>query len=594
MLLLNYNSSVSLNSIVDELWDSSPPKLARKTVQTYVYQLRKQLAAQGAGQQVIESRPQGYMIRLSPGELDYWDFQDAVDRGQEMLRTGDPRAALETLRGALALWRGPALADVGLGPLLSAQALYLEGVRLRLHEEVIDVSLRLGEYRGLISELERLIAANPMHEGFHAQLMMALAGTGDRSGALDVFQGLRGRMADELGLDPSERLVDLQSELIRGKLDLAPVAESLPGEPAQEAQESGFRTTLAQLPPDSADFVGRERELSAVVEPCRATGVAAPAVVVVTGQTGSGKTALAVRAGHLMRSGFPDGQLFASLSGPVEPFDVLGSFLRASGLPDERIPEQLPDRVGLYRSWTAERRVLVVLDDAAYVEKLVPLLPAGPGCAVLITSRVGLPGLAGASVVNVGPLPAEMGVQLLRRVVGATRVAREPEAALRLVALCDNLPLAVRAAGEKLAARPPWPVQKLVTRMLGDDRRLQELITGQLNPGEWFENACLRLAPPYRGALLRLCSIGPVAFPLEKAADVLETDPASAECPVAELVDAHLLRVVGTTDGGAALFRFPDLIRLHVLAREDAQASLPTPPENVSQWTLERIRWATL
>ena len=216
MLLLNYNSSVSLNSIVDELWDSSPPKLARKTVQTYVYQLRKQLAAQGAGQQVIESRPQGYMIRLSPGELDYWDFQDAVDRGQEMLRTGDPRAALETLRGALALWRGPALADVGLGPLLSAQALFLEGVRLRLHEEVIDVSLRLGEYRGLISELERLIAANPMHEGFHAQLIDALSRSGRRGEALSAFRAARDTLHDQLGLEPSEELRRLQHAILTG------------------------------------------------------------------------------------------------------------------------------------------------------------------------------------------------------------------------------------------------------------------------------------------------------------------------------------------------------------------------------------------
>ncbi|GAA1980707.1 hypothetical protein GCM10009799_02260 [Nocardiopsis rhodophaea] len=582
-----------MNSLVDELWDASPPKLARKTVQTYVYQLRKELAAQGAGQRVIESRPQGYMIRLSPGELDYWDFQTAVDQGWEALRQGDSRAALDLLRGALALWRGPALADIGLGPLLSAQVAHLEGVRLRLQEEIIDVALRLGEYRGLIAELERLITANPLHEGFHAQLMMALAGRGDRSGALDVFQRLRARIADELGLDPSERLVDLQRELIQGTLEVAPAAE-LPAEPAEPAGKKAPRMTLAQLPPDCADFVGRRQELSAITGAFQRARGTAPAVMVVAGQTGAGKTTLAVRAGHLMRSDFPDGQLFASLSGPVEPFDVLGSFLRATGVPPDQIPEQLPERVNLYRSWTAERRVLVVLDDAAYVQRLTPLVPAGPDCAVLITSRVGLPGLAGASVVTVGPLPAEDGVQLLDRVAGGTRAASEPEAAHRLVALCDNLPLAVRAAGEKLAARPPWPVQKLVTRMLDSDRRLQELVTGQLNPSEWFENACLRLSPSYRWALLRLCSIGPVAFPLDQAAEVLGTDPGSAECPVAELVDAHLLRVVGTTDGGAALFRFPDLIRIHVLSRDDAQASAPTPPESVSQWTLERTRTATL
>ncbi|MCF4123373.1 winged helix-turn-helix domain-containing protein [Antribacter sp. KLBMP9083] len=585
MLLLSHNQTVTVSSLVDELWGSHPPKLARKTVQTYIYQLRKHLDRPDARTSRIESSPLGYRLCVEPGELDLWEFKDAVQRGRAEVRGGDPVRALELWREALDLWRGPMLTDVHLGSLLEPHVAQIESDRIRLQEQLIDVALDLGEYRELLPELEKLAAANPLHEGFHAQLMTALSATGDRNGALTVFTGLRDRMVETLGLDPSARLTALQKAIIEGTLEHTPATTTGTPRPAVWP----VAVTPAQLPPDSADIVGRGRERNEVMGLCRQAGGTAPQVVVLAGTAGVGKTALAVHAGHALRPEFPDGQLFAGLGAVVDPFDVLEHFLRALGVPPAQIPDRLSERTSLYRSWTAERRLLVVLDDAVHVETLAHLIPAGPGCAALITTRVGLPGLAGASVVRVGPLPTADGVRLLRRVTGDARVAREPDAAARLVELSDNLPLAIRAAAEKLSARPAWTVEELVTRMRDGEHRLQELVTRRLDPGASFEDAYLRLAPAYRWAFWRMSTIRRAGFTLQDVADALGTSVASAECPVAELVDANLLTIVDTRPDGGTSYRFPELIRLHALSRGEPPRS-PVPAD-VRQWTAHGARW---
>jgi predicted ATPase len=316
----------------------------------------------------------------------------------------------------------------------------------------------------------------------------------------------------------------------------------------------------------------------------------APRVAVLTGAAGVGKTTLATHVGHALRPEFPDGQLFAALGPVADPFEVLEHFLRAFGIPRSQIPDTLPERTGLYRSWTAGRRLLVILDDAVHAETLTRLIPAGPGCAALVTTRVGLQGLAGARYVKVGPLPVADGVHLLRQVAGDARVTKEPAAAHQLVRLCDNLPLAIRAAAEKLAARPSWPVAELADRMRDCDRRLQELVTRRLDPSASFEDAYLRLAPAYRWAFRRLCAIDGTDFTPQDAARALGTDLANVECPVAELVDANILTVAKATPEGQVTYRFPDLVRLHALScHEPAHPS--DVPVDVREWTSLGASW---
>ncbi|AOS61868.1 DNA-binding transcriptional activator of the SARP family [Actinoalloteichus hymeniacidonis] len=575
MLLVNYNRPVSMGSLIDELWESGPPRLARKTVQTYVYQIRRQLG--DAGKTLIESRADGYVLRLAENELDLQQFDATVRHARAAMGDQDTAEALAMFREALGLWRGRALEDVEPGSALAARIEHIERQRTQAHAEAVDAAMKLGRYREVVDDLALLTREHPFHEGFHVQFMTALAGVGDRSRALDVFEGLRKRLGAELGLDPSDRLSDLHLALLTNAVRLAP------------GNTSSGRTRVlpAELPAVAVTPVGREDILTKLTG-LRESRSKSPAVAVLTGQTGIGKTLLAVRAGHDLRADFPDGQLFARL-GSGDPCTVLGSFLRSVGIAEHEIPPNLADRERLYRSSTADRRILVVLDDASDAAQVRPLLPAGSGCAVIVAARTRLAGLDGASVTTVGPLGPTEGVAMLASLLGADRVAREPETATRLVQLCEGLPLAIRAAAEKLLARPLWPIDELATRMEDPARRLQELVTGDHDPAERFEEAFHRFTPPYRWAFRRLVSLGTQPFTVEQSAAMLGVDSGSAECPLAELVAAHALMVVGIGEDGSTLFRFPELMRLHVLTHHDETRPPECLPTDVREWTGARI-----
>ncbi|HSO56430.1 MAG TPA: helix-turn-helix domain-containing protein, partial [Actinomycetes bacterium] len=246
-----------------------------------------------------------------------------------------------------------------------------------------------------------------------------------------------------------------------------------------------------QLPPDVADFTGRAREVAGLrARFTAASGDPGPADAVVlsavAGKAGVGKTALAVHVAHQLRVGgqFPDGQLYVNLRGaeqrPLDPAAVLARFLRALGVRGPAVPEDLEEREAMYRARLADRRVLVVLDNAASEAQVRPLLPGGPGCAVLVTSRRRLSGLEGARLVELEVLTPRQAMELLSRVVGATRTAAEPEAATAIVAYCGYLPLAVRIAGAKLAARRRWSLRRLADRLADERGRLSELSAGDL------------------------------------------------------------------------------------------------------------------
>jgi hypothetical protein len=293
-------------------------------------------------------------------------------------------------------------------------------------------------------------------------------------------------LADALGLVESERerFEDAARGLSPGG---GPPPQPVPCLPAPAAPH--------QLPPDVADFVGRA-ELVAQLRgwlacwpdgvATKANGTAVP-VAAVSGKAGVGKSALALHVAHQLAAVFSDGQLYASLGGadvagtaPREPAEVLGWFLRALGVDGGAVPAGLEERAALYRSRLAGRRVLVVLDDAADQAQVRPLLPGGPGCAVLITSRARLAGLAGARLVHVDVLDTGQAVALLARIAGSGRVAAEPAAATAIVAACGWLPLAVRIAGARLAARPHWPLCRMASLLADERGRLDELAHGDL------------------------------------------------------------------------------------------------------------------
>ncbi|WP_049577986.1 tetratricopeptide repeat protein [Streptomyces sp. SBT349] len=358
------------------------------------------------------------------------------------------------------------------------------------------------------------------------------------------------------------------------------MSEPQPGD--EQASALTAPTTLFHLPPTVSDFTGRENALASVRDTVLGAGEhSARAVLIsaVAGKAGVGKTTLAVQAAHELRPHFPDGQLYVNLRGAeaqrVHPADALAEFLRGLGVEGSAIPAGLDERGRLYRDRLAGRRVLVVLDNAADEAQVRPLLPGASGCAVIVTSRSLLAGLEGVRSLVLDVLPPEDAVALLGRVAGADRVAREPEAALRVARLCGFLPLAVRIAGARLASRPHWGMSSLGDLLADEESRLAELEIGDLGVRASFRLSVRELDAGLERLFRMLGLLEAPDFPAWVAAPLLDTGPARAASDIERLVDAQLLEVAGTDAAGQTRYRFHDLIRVY--AREELRAYEPPP-----------------
>ncbi len=353
-----------------------------------------------------------------------------------------------------------------------------------------------------------------------------------------------------------------------------------------------------QVPRDIADFVGRagllaklqgwlERRPDGVAED--APGAAAT-ICAVSGKAGVGKSALALHVAHQAAASFPDGQLFANLRGarvegvpPPNAGEVLGRFLRALGVAGSALPASVEERAAQYRSRLAGRRVLVVLDDAGSEAQVRPLLPGSPGCAVLITSRTRLAGLEGARLLHVDVLDTRPALELLGRIAGAERVTAEPSAAATIVASCGRLPLAVRIAGARLAARPHWPLGRLAAYLADEHDRLDALAFGDLDVRASLSLSYRELRPEQQRLFRRLGLLDAEEVTASMAAPLLDCSLARAEELLDDLADAQLLDVTSQDLPGQARYRLHDLTRAY--ARE---LVLTEEPVHERQAALER------
>ncbi|MER7705851.1 BTAD domain-containing putative transcriptional regulator [Kitasatospora sp. NPDC097605] len=324
-----------------------------------------------------------------------------------------------------------------------------------------------------------------------------------------------------------------------------------------------------QLPRSPAGFVGRSVELGWLDE--QVPG----GVGVLVGPAGSGKTATALRWAHGAAAAHPDGRLFADLNGfgpgrPADPATVLGRFLHALGVPEAELPEDRPARAALYRSLSRDRRLLVVLDNVRDTRNLADLLPAGPGCATVITSRSTLEDLVvteGAAVLRLGPLPGADARRLLEQLLGRPRVAAEPEATDRLAELCGGLPLALRIAAARLATRPGWAIADLVPELADERTRLHALDTRGTTSLRATLDLTLRHLPGSAAHLLALLAVHPgTETDVPAAAALLGADPAEAGRALAALAAHHLL-----TEISPGRYRRCDLIRLYGAELLDAR-----------------------
>lgn len=544
---------VSVNHLVDAIWDGDPPKSYLSNLHTYVSRLRERLPGLR-----IDHVDGQYLLRVGPGDLDLLVFRAKVDAARLAARRGEHALAADLYRSALALWRDRPVADLDVSA-LEPEISHGETTRLIVLEDRFEAELAAGRHVEVVGELEAAVAEHPTRERLCRQLMIALCGAGRQADALAVYRTTRDVMVEALGLEPSPALRRLHQEILRGDV---PGLSAEPVEPA---------FPLCQLPPDTADFEGRGGELEQVVAALRANTASVP-VVVLTGEPGVGKTALAIRVAHRLRAEFPDGQLFAHLAGtspnPKQARDVLGSLLRALWRKGAAIPEDLEDRTAAIRACLADRRVLVVLDDAASAAQVRALLPGTAGCAVLVTGRGRLDGLAGSTSLAVPPFTADEARALLGRIAGRDRVELERAAADEVVALCGGVPLAVRIAATRLVARRHMSVRSLADRLADERGRLDELAVGGLQVRAAVASSYATLSAPARAGLRRLASLGPTDIAESVVAAVL--DVPDADGVVEELVRSSLLTPGGVDAGGQPLYRLPELVRVYGVERAEA------------------------
>lgn len=562
VLLLRDGRTATAPELIDAIWGEDPPPQALATIRTYASRLRKVLHPG-----LLVSDAGGYAIRLRHQEALDLGIARSLAADAEAARSAGDRALARTLLArALDLWDGEPLAGVP-GPHADTERTRLAEWRLQLLETRLDLDLEVGHHAEAVSELTALTAAHPLRERLRELLMLALYRSGRQAEALAVYADTRRLLADELGVDPRPELSALQQRILNADAELAR-AEA----PVTTAAPAPVRP--AQLPATVPDFTGRAPFVTELGEILAGAGGQVMAVSALAGIGGVGKTTLAVHVAHAARPHFPDGQLYADLQGtdprPAQPEAVLGSFLRALGTPDSAIPDSAADRAALYRTVLDGRRVLVLLDNARDAAQVRPLLPGTAGCAALVTSRVRMSGLAGAHLVDLDVMSPEEALQLFTRIVGAERVGAERQAALNVVGACGFLPLAIRIAASRLAARRTWTVSVLAAKLADERRRLDELQAGDLAVKATFELGYGQLEPAQQRAFRLLGLADGPDVSLSAAAAVLDLPEHDTEDLLEALVDCSLLE-----SAAPGRYRFHDLVRLYAraCAERDEQPS---------------------
>ncbi|MFI8219784.1 BTAD domain-containing putative transcriptional regulator [Streptomyces sp. NPDC085932] len=531
LLLLHEGRPVETEAIVEALWGEHGPRGARGTVRTYVYRLRPILGDMA----VIESTGSGYRLTVRDGTLDLRRFRELTAQAHRARRDGAAARAADLLRQALGTWQGRALSGVR-GPFFDLERDRLEELRLAALEEVFDLELEVGGQSDLTSEIRAAVMEHPLRERLHEQLMLSLFRAGRRAEALAAYQHARRLLREELGVDPGPALRSLHSRILSESEDSpAPAGRGLSSALAPAP-------VPAQLPADLAVFTGRRREIEELSLALR--DAAHAPVVGITGLGGMGKTALAVRLAHTQRHQFPDGQLFVDLGGfkaPVSPLEVLGQFLRAVGV--SRLPASLDERAALWRTTVSGRRMLIVLDAASTSEQVRPLLPASPGCAVIMTSPRRIVDLPGIPWLRLGVLQPEDALQLLAAISGARRVFAEQEAAMRLVQACSCQPLSVHVAAARLDARPSWTIDQIYAQLEDDLRQPVVMHEDCKIVDRPFREAQARMDASHRDAF-HLAAV-PACSRLDAAmaAAVLDLPVNEATAVMEALVDAHVVEI---------------------------------------------------
>ena len=446
VLLARPNEVVSATQLIDALWPDDPPESARKLVQVYVSQLRVLL-----GSEEIETVPAGYRLRVSPESIDASRFDHLHRAGRRALADRNAQLAVALARRALALWRGPALADVASEPFFAAEAARLDELRLECLEDLLDAELSLGRHVVVIPELQRLCAEYPLRERVRERLALALYRCDRQTEALDVLDEGRRVLLDEFGLGPSKGLAELELAILNQdpSLDATTVAD----------------TAARVVPSPSSALIGRTEEVEQLSALLLRDDVR---LVTISGAGGSGKTRVALEVARSVGSSFANGAVYMELASVQDASLVMGTVAKALGVPET--PEEAP--FGALVRWLSGQDLLLVIDNFEHVieaaRELALLVQRVPEVTVLVTSRRVLH-LSGERVFPLKPLPVDDAVRLfLDRATAREPASKTDDDTFDVVhAICrrlDCLPLAVELA----AARTSTLTPRLLLERLSD------------------------------------------------------------------------------------------------------------------------------
>jgi len=574
LLLCQANHVVSVAALGEALWDDAPPRTAHKNLQVYLSAIRRLISSGSGGFEAeaatrLVRRPPGYLLQITPDQLDALRFHELAAAGRLAVRGGDAVVAAGLLGRAIGLWRGPALPELASSPAIAAEADRLYEHYLAVYEDWAETKLRLGQHADIVDAVEHLARRHPFRERLRQAQMLALYRSGRQAEALAQFDAMRQRLAGDLGLDPSPVMLRLYESMLTGE-------QSATGrlDPAAPAHGSARLTTTNTLPRDISDFTGRADEVRILLDTLNQSGRSG--LMVVNGPAGAGKTALVVHGAHQLADRFPDGRILISLRGPDDrprsTGDVLGNALRGLGMTGA-LPAGADERAALLRESTAARDMLLILDDAATEAQVRSLLAAAPEVVTVVTSRRYLGGLESAVHLAVGALPESAAVQLLGRLIGRDRILAEPSAAAGIVAVCDRLPLALRIVGAKLALLRHVTLSQYIRRLDDEERLLDEFVVGDLavrsRLAAWHRDLSLQ----ERTALSRLAALAETTFTVDDAAVCLGLPLPLAEEAVERLIEAQLVQadageVEAHSAWGTATYSLPGLVR--VFARQVA------------------------
>ncbi|MET8162246.1 BTAD domain-containing putative transcriptional regulator [Sphaerisporangium sp. NPDC005289] len=602
MLLLERNQVVPRDRLIEAVWADDPPSTCHQQVQTCISLLRRSLALAGAAH-VIETRRPGYRLLVEDRQVDQSRFDALVAAGRRSL-ADDPATAERLLREALGLWRGRPLADID-SPLVRKMTFTLAEAECAAAEDWFDALLALGRVEEVCLEAAALVVRQPLRERLLRQHITALYRAGRTADALAAYRRARDLFVEELGVEPGPQLQDVQRAILehdagqwtarsaRSAQPPSPPVTSAVTPPATSPATSAVAPPVAspvaspvapavtsavprQLPRFAGDLTGREHAVARLRAHLSSGATTAP-IAALNGPGGAGKTALAIHVAHLIGDRFPDGQLYVTFGGGGRrrrwtDVDVLERLLRSLGVPGAGIPHEVDDRLSLYRTIIAGRRLLLVLDDAADEGDVRELLPATPGCAAIVTSRPRLTGLDDVLHVDVDVLGPSEGVRLLLHLTGRRIGAGELDATRSLVDLCGGMPLALQIAGARLAARPHWTVAGFAARLESERRRLDELAHGDLAVRPSMALSYASLGAQARRMFRRLGVLEVEDFAAWVAAPLLGTTMDEAAEVLEDLVGARLVEVGGNEQRGPR-YRMHELLRVFSRERLAAEES---------------------